>query len=341
MKRIVLALFILAVAGSAIAQTTIDKPAATVKLSRQEVVSVRQLKADVERLQKTTGMTFTLEQTKQVLEARINSMLFLQFCEREKITIADTEVANVISQMKSSIGPKATDADLENQLRATGVFVEAKVYIKQRLLFEKYVQTKRANDLKAGLVPPNADDILNAYDLAKASLLRPDTMKVSILFVDTRGKSEADAKKGKETLQAIAAALKLNPGKFDEYLIRSGDSAGYKAILALSMEKTPQNKTIFGDSLFDTVFKLKEGEVSGMIESPTGYRIVRANEFLPQKQLGLADSVPGNPNMSIQQFLSYQIASDREEKLLDKLEGDLITKLREEAVIKIFEENIK
>jgi len=341
MRKILPALFALVGLAALGAQTTIDKPAATIKLIKQEVISVRQIKTDVQRLEKAAGITFTVEQIKQVLDARINSLLFVQFCEREKISVSDTDISNALAQMKASLGAKATDADLESQLRASGVFVEPKVYVRQRLLFETYVQTKRKDELKAILVAPSADEILKAYDLAKASLVRPDTMRVSVLYVDTRLKSDADAKKAKDTLQSVASALKVNPTKFDEYMLRSSDAAGYKSIPSLYIEKTAQNKSLFGADLFDVVFKLKAGDISGMVESPTGYRIVRANEFLPQKQLGLADPVPGNQNMTIQQFIAYQVASAKEAQFMDKLEADLITKLRGEASIKTFDENLK
>ena len=341
MRKILPALFAVVCIAALGAQTTIDKPAATIKLTRQEVISVRQIKADVDRLEKAAGITFTADQIKQVLDARINSLLFVQFCEREKISVSDTEITNALAQMKNSLGAKATDADLETQLRSSGVFVEPKVYVRQRLLFETYVQTKRSDELKVVLVPPTADEILKAYDLAKASLVRPDTMRVSVLYADTRGKSDADAKKAKDTIQAVAAALKINPTKFDEYMLRAGDASGYKSIPSLYMEKTTQNRTLFGADLFDMVFKLKAGDISALVESPTGYRIVRANEFLGQKQLGLADPVPGNQNMTVQQFIAYQVASDKEGKFMDKLETDLIMKLRSEATIKTFDDNLK
>jgi parvulin-like peptidyl-prolyl isomerase len=159
--------------------------------------------------------------------------------------------------------------------------------------------------------------------------------------VDNRAKSEADVKKQKETLQGIASALRINPTKFDEYMLRASDAAGYKSIPSLYLEKTAQNKTIFGAELFDAVFKLKAGDISPMVESPTGFRIVRANEFLPQKQLGLSDTVPGNQNLTIQEFLMYQLAEEKEVRFMDSLESELIKKLRAEASIKVFEENLK
>jgi len=224
------------------AQTSIDKTVATIKLVKTEAISQRQLKSDVENLQKATGAAFTAEQIQQVLDARINSLLFVQYCEREKITVADSEVTKAVAQMKASLGTNATDADLEKQLKATGVFVAPKIYVKQRMLFETYVQVKHADELKAILQQPSADEILKAYDLSKASLVRPDTMRVSVLYVDTRGKSEADVKKGKDSLLSVANALKINPAKFDEYMLRAGEDSGYKSIPSLYIEKTTQKQ---------------------------------------------------------------------------------------------------
>jgi hypothetical protein len=102
MKRIasLLILFVFA-AFPLIAQTSIDKPAATFKLTKQEVISVRQLRADVDRLENATGAKLTVEQRKDVLDARINSMLFLQFCEREKISVSDAQVNSALAQLKA------------------------------------------------------------------------------------------------------------------------------------------------------------------------------------------------------------------------------------------------
>ena len=322
------------------AQTAIDKPAATIKLIRQEVISVRQLKADVEKLQKVTNTIWTPDQIRIVLDNRINSMLFLQYCEREKISVSDTEVNNALTQMKASLGANATDADLEKALQSSGVFVEPKTYVKQRLLFENYIKLRRADDLKAAMVQPTADEILKAYDLAKSSLVQPDTMRVSVIYVDTRGSSDADAKKAKAVLDSVAAVLKTNPSKFDEYVLRAGDAAGYKAIPSLYIEKTSQNRSLYGADLFDAIFKLKAGEISGVVQSPTGYRIVRANEFIPQKQLGLSDTIPGNENVTVQQYIAYQLLNDKQAKFLSDAEADLVAKIRKEATIKVFDENL-
>ncbi len=341
MKKMMMWLIVLFFGSMPIfAQTSIDKPAATLKLTKQEVISVRQLRADIDRLENATGVKFTAEQRKDVLDSRINSMLFLQFCENEKITVSDARVNATLAQLKSQLGPTATDADLEKSLRASGVFVDPAVYVRQRLLFEAYIQTKKPAEIKAALTPPTADEILKAYDLAKASLVRPDTIRISVIYIDTKGKSDADIAKAKDTMSGISNTLKANPSKFDEYVLRAGDAAGYKAIPSLYLEKTAQSKKIFGDDFFNAAFQTKVGDISSVIQTPTGLRIVRVNEFIPQKQLTLSDTVPGNQNLTVQEFLAMQLASEKEQIFLNKTESDLIASLRKQATIKIFTDNL-
>lgn len=329
--------FVLFTAG---AQTAIDKPVATIKLVRQELVSQRQLKADISRLENALGSKLTAGDIRQILDARVNSMLFLQFCEREKISVKDEDVTAMLGRMKASLGEKATDADLENALRADGVFVEPKVFARQRLLFQTYVQTRKSAELKAAAAEPSADDILKAYADAKAALTMPDTMRVSVLYVDTRGKSEDAVRKAKETITGLQAAVKSNPAKFDELMLRAGDAAGYKALPNVYVERTAQNKSLFGPEFYDAVFRLKTGEVSPVVESATGFRLIRANEFSAQHLLNLSDPVPGNQGITVQQFLAIQISQERQGAALDTLEATLIAQLRKEATIKIFEENL-
>jgi len=64
------------------------------------------------------------------------------------------------------------------------------------------------------------------------------------------------------------------------------------------------------------------------------------NEFLPQKQLTLSDTVPGNQNLTVQEFLAIQLSNEKQQAFLTKAETDLIESLRKEATIKIYTENL-
>jgi parvulin-like peptidyl-prolyl isomerase len=341
MKRLLIA----AMAASALslaAQTTIDKPAATIKLTKQEVISVRQFKADVEKIEAAIGQKLPDDKRRELLDNKINSMLFVQYCEREKIAVSEADVTAAVAQMKSSVGQNVSDADLETALRGQGVFLDPRSYSRQQLLMRNYLQQKRAADLKA-IQQPGADEILKSYELAKSQLIRPDTVRTSVLYVDLRSLSGEQKTKAAEAFRQAVARLKSDPGKFDELMLRASEpNAAYKATASVYVEKTPSFLQLYGQLFLDTVFKMKPGELSGVIENEAGLQVVRLNEFLPQKQLGLADPVPGQANgATIQDWLVYQIVQQRQAELLERIQSELVAQLRKEATVKIIEENLK
>ncbi len=319
---------------------SIDKPAATVKLIKLEVYSVLQYKADIDKVEAAVGRKLDAPTRRQLLDSQLNAMLFKQYCDREKIIVSDADVNNGITEMKQQIGANTDDKQLEAAMRSQGIFNDPKVYVRQQLLLSRYLQAKKADEIKA-LKSPSPEDILKAYDLQKSSLVRPDTARVSILYVDLRGKSEDDRKKSSELFRGIAAQLKSNASRFDEIMLKAADpQAGYKATVSLLVEKTPQAQNLYGNEFFDAVFKLKAGELSPLIENTAGLQIVRLNESLPQKQLTLSDPVPGQTNATVQDYIAYNLAMKARSDFLQKIQDELLGQLRKEATIKIFEENL-
>ncbi|HET7839277.1 MAG TPA: peptidyl-prolyl cis-trans isomerase [Rectinemataceae bacterium] len=325
---------------SAAGAQTIDKPAATVKLIKLEVYSVRQFKADVDKVEAAIGRKLDPATRRQMLDSQLNALLFKQYCDREKILVTDADVNSGIAEMKQQVGPNADDAQLEAAMRSQGIFNDPKTYVRQQLLLSRFLQAKKADELKA-LKSPTPDEILKAYDLQKSALVRPDTDRVSILYIDLRGKSDAEKKKSSDTFRAVVAQLKSNSAKFDELMLKAADpQAGYKATVSLMVEKTPQAQNLYGNEFFDAVFKLKVGEISPLIENAAGLQVVRLNEALPQKQLTLSDPVPGQANATVQDYIAYNLTMKTRTEFLQKVQDDLLAQLRKEATIKIFDENL-
>lgn len=344
MKRVLLATLAVAAALSLSAQTTIDKPVATLKLTRQEVISVRTLKADIEKIEKTVGKALPADKRRELLDSEIDARLFQQYCEREKLVVTEGELSTALQQLKASLGQGATDATLESWAAAQLSFFDAKGLVRQQLLLQRYIQAKRQADVEALKKQlPTADDILKAYELAKSELIRPDTAKVSELFVDLRGLAGDAKTKAAEAFRQAMARLKSDPGKFDELMLRASDpGAAYRSAPSFTVEKTSSGVQLYGQAFLDATFRLKPGEVSPIIENESGLLVVRLNEFLPQKQLGLADTVTvQNQTATVQDFLQYQIMLQRQNLLMAKIQSELVAQLRKEAKVTIYEENLK
>jgi parvulin-like peptidyl-prolyl isomerase len=141
-------------------------------------------------------------------------------------------------------------------------------------------------------------------------------------------------------MNGISTALKANPSKFDEYVLRASESAGYKAIPSLYLEKTQQSKSIFGDAFFNAAFQAKTGEITPVIQTPTGFRIVRVNEFIAQKQLTLSDPSSGNQNLTVQEFIAMQRCLGKRTDLPEQDGSRLDRQPPQRTTIKVYAENL-
>ncbi len=344
MRRSLVSLCLLLAAVALHAQTTIDTPVAMVRLTRQEVISQRSLKTDFDRLETVAKRKLTPEERKQVLDMRINNVLFFQFCEREKITAADAEINAQITSMRSQLGPSATDANLEQVLRSRGITLDLKIWARQQVLLQKYIQTKQAERLKA-IPQPTADDIIKEYEFNKKDYFLPEMARVSMIYVDLKDKGAEDRRKALETLNGLSSQIKTSPEKFGEFVTRAmAGGMPYKASSQFTLPKTADAVRAFGQKFTDAAFTVKPGRISDPIESSgaqlSGYAILRVEEQSPERFLGLADLIPGQ-NRTVQQLIQYKLGMERLQNTLDQIENDLLRQLRSEATIRIVDEKLE
>ena len=335
---------LLAFAAASLGAQVIDASVATIRLIRQEVISQRSLKIDFDRLEAVAGRSLTQNERRQLLESRINNALFLQYCERERITAADSEVANYITNATAQLGAGATEANLEKALRSQGISADVKAWARQQVLLQKYIQGKQADRLKS-IAQPTADEIIQAYELNKKEFFVPNLVRVSMLYVDLKGKGPEDRKKALDTLNGLSAQIKSSSDKFGEFTTRAlGGDVAYKASSQLVLPRTPDAVKAFGEKFIDTVFSMKVGSVSDPVEcagtSLTGYALARVEENTPERILGLSDMVPGK-NGTVHQLIQYQLGMQRLQATLAQIETELVTQLRSEATIKILDEKLE
>ncbi len=332
------------------------KPVVMVNLKTNEPYYLETFKADIDRLE--SGLSAISAQPYKlaskdkynILLDTIDMILFRQFCEREGLKVSDADIAAQIAQYKNGIGAGATDAMVEATLRRNGVFTDVKTYVKQDLLFAAYLRTKKADEVKA-IGNPSPADVLKAYDDMKFNLRRPSSYRFTMILARTQGKSDADKKKAGDAMRAIASKLKVNATDFDDYLVRGAmdpTGSGYQTMMNLVLAKTPESKKQY-PALYDAVFKLKEGEVSDLIEDDSGYSIVRAGAFLPEKVLGFDDLIEGlssakaaqaNPSATVLALVVNDLRTTKYADLQKTTRDALNARLRKEGMITISPANL-
>jgi parvulin-like peptidyl-prolyl isomerase len=268
----------------------------------------------------------------------------MQASERDKITVSDNDVNTQLTQLKNnmaqSLGRQPTDAEFGQAIRnETGLDLPAfREQLKKQLLIQKYLVEKK-KDTISSLKVPTEDEIRNAYNLSKSQMVRPETVRFSMIqvaFTDAASKTKA-----KEIADRLAREIGTNTARFDENLAKgqtptaefqSGDG-GY-------LPRNAQAQQVVGADFMNTAFNLKQGEVSKVIEGGRGYQIIKITETYEQKNLELDDIFQLGTKMTVRDYIGNSILQEREQAAIEKATQELVTELRAGNPYQIMEANI-
>jgi parvulin-like peptidyl-prolyl isomerase len=333
---------------------------ARVRLVRTEPITVKQLRLEIEKIawgqllqslrrQPTAQevgsviQTMTKEQKRQVLDRMINDRLALQAAERDKITVTDNEINVQLDRlrdnMSQSIGRRPTDAEFAVAVREeTGQDVPAfREDLRKQFVLRKYITTKYDSQFKA--IAVTDEELRNVYSLQKSQLIRPETVRVSMIQVPfTDGASKI---KAKELAERLIREIGSSPAKFDETSAKGATpNSGYQAGDAGYLPRNPQALQLVGTEFLNTAFTLKQGEVSKLIENTRGYHIIKITETYEQKNLELDDIYQVGTNITVREYIRRGLLQEKEMALFEKVTGELVTELRKGTPYEIFENNL-
>jgi parvulin-like peptidyl-prolyl isomerase len=337
MKRFALILAMLLPCISMFPQA-IDQNLAFVQLlNKRKVITVKQVRQDVEKLEAASGRKLTLDERKQYLNSQITEALIEQAAERDKITVSDAEFNTRLQGYRNMVGPSATDEQFEAALKAQGSTLdEFKTKLRKQLVTEKYITTKK-QALFSAIKDPTEDEIGAFFTTYSAQFVRPDTVRFNYVLTDTTG--NADKAKAKELIDSLAKQINHDPAKFDEIMMKSAVAgSGYKGgDFGYLPKNNQQGQNLLGKS-FLVPFSLKVGEVSDVLESSMGYYILKVTEILGQKFLTLADAVQPGAAMNLHDYIKGTIAQQRQQQILQKAVAEINTELRTPDTVTVFEQ---
>jgi parvulin-like peptidyl-prolyl isomerase len=333
MKRnLLLTLLVFVVTVLVSAQTDLQ-PVALVKLTKTEPITVKQLKAEVQKIESQTGKTLTVDERKQVLDIMINERLALQAAERDKVSVTDAEINQQLQQARSAMaqnmGRQPTDTEFENAIKQqTGMDLASyKEQMKRLATVQKYLMTKK-QDIIQSVQKPTEAEIKNFYDLNKAKLVRPDTVRFSMIFIPYGNDATAKAK-AKELAEKLVKDIGTNPSKFDEAVLRGqSNTAGYQAGDGGYLPKTAEAQNIVGKEFITIAFSLKQGEVSRLIENVKGYQIIKITETYSQKTLELDDIYQLGSKVTVHDYIGNYLYQQTQQAAFDRASKELVDELR-------------
>jgi len=343
-KTIFYLILISCIAVSGFSQTDLQ-PAAVVTLTKNEPITVRQLRTEVERMEKTRGRALTKDERLQMLDVMINERLAIQAAEKEKIAISENEVNQQIQQLRSvlaqQLGRQPTDAEFNQAVKNDSGMEPAafRDYIRKQMLVQKYLLTKKEPLIKS-VKEPTDTEITEQYNLIKSQLVRPETVHVFLIQVPY-GADAASRAKARDLANSLIKEIDSNPSKFDDVVTRShAPNSGYQAGDLGLVPRNPEAQNVYGQNLINTAFNLKQGEVSKLIEGTQGYQIIKITENYSMKNLDLDDIIQPGSSVRVRDYIKQAIMNERQQAILAKASEELISDLRKGNPFRIYENNL-
>jgi parvulin-like peptidyl-prolyl isomerase len=335
--------------GSAAWGQVLDRPAATVRLTKTQSITVSQLQKVVGPLEVQYRRALTKDERKQVLEQMIGTALIEQAADRDKVVVSDAELNARIQDYQKNLGTAAnlgrpfTDQELQQYVRNNGVaWDDFQKQIKDQLLMFDYVRAKNRAVLDT-VKPVTDEDVQDFYDSHKKDEFVDDLAMVRHIFIDTRALvSQADKDKARKRAEDILTELKAGASFGDLVMKYSEDTVSkYKGgDIGMFSRSDPQRTQLFGKDFVDEIFKLKKGETSDVIGSNLGYHIVKIVDRIDAHLLTLDDKVPPQFQTTLRDYIKGNLTIQRQNEALNAALNAILADLRKQADVRYFEENL-
>ncbi|MDR1786722.1 MAG: SurA N-terminal domain-containing protein [Spirochaetaceae bacterium] len=320
---------------AAFSQTADLQPLATVKLTKNEVITVKQLKGRVAMYEKQNGSPISVDERRQVLDSLINEKLVVQAAQKAGISVTDSEVNEQFSQFISQMaGRRVTEQEyaamvkqqtgksFENYfLEQMGLSIAAyKGFLKNQMLAQRYIGAEKQGDLYK--IQPTDEEIRNYYALNESILVRPTTLKL-FLVAAPKGTDSAGARK---KVDAIRDELKTKKN-YDEVARRNqpGVNAG-DIYVARTMQDAEQLRININALL--NMFKQDTGYVSDVIDTGNDFQFYVVREKLGAKMLTLDDLAQPGTTTTVYQYILNIVAQQKQMQFLAAASKEVAEKLR-------------
>ena len=337
---------------AAVAAQAIDRPAATVRLHKLDVVSVRQLRTQLEVLEARTGQPVPEEQRRSILDLLVGEKLFEQAAAEARIEVTADDVAERIDQLRQqeserlNLGRPLTLTEYQSLVSQTGLsWKEYQEQLRKALIQQRYVARVRGDELRSVPLPTDVD-VLEFYEANKTTVfVQPDMVQFKHIYFDTRQLADAAARLAvRERAERVHRELQ-NGAQFGAMVREHSEDAGsrdaggtFGTYLRRDDRATSQ---LLGPEFFEAPFTMEVGEISGVLRSNVGFHIIQVTDKVAAKILGLDDPVNPLSNSRVRDRIQVLLANSVQAQAYQDALLATLEELRGQAEVRIFDANLR
>ena len=237
----------------------------------------------------------------KILKQLIEDRLILSEAKKQNITVEEKEIDAKINEIKGQVG---SERELEAMLNEQNITLnELRARYKEKILIRKLIDQRVGAKI---IITPL--EVKNYYSEHKDDFLQPEEVKLRSILIKPKKESGGEAG-ALELIRDIMKRLKEGcdfEGLAKEYSGSPGASEGGVMGYIKKGDLMPQIEEI--------VFNLKEGQISGIIQSPLGYHIFKVDE----KKVRRTKELP-EVRQNIEEFLYREKVNQRLKSWIDSL----------------------
>ncbi|GHU21352.1 hypothetical protein FACS1894172_19060 [Spirochaetia bacterium] len=253
---------------------------------------------------------------KSVLNEMIDELLLIQAAEQERITVGQGEVNAYLRQIRnvvaSQLGHEPTDEEFAAAVKSNNgmTLPEFQEQLRRQMMIQRYVMSKYPSGMS---VNPTEEQIQAAYESSRSTFVRPATIRYNAILTSSRDRANQ-----------LQAEIRTNPDTFDAVFWRAGSD--YQVQENQYLPRVDQAQQAFGPAFVNAVFALEPRRVSGAIETPDGFAIVKVTEKFDVKFLELDDPVQLGNDLSVREYIRNSLSQDA--AAFEKARVELVSELR-------------
>lgn len=316
--------------------TVINQPAATVRLIRNEVISYQDLQNALDA--QNVGSEYAL----QVLDILINNAVFLQGAERDGIKLTDAQLNQLVAQQKANIEQQAgstltTDQFNELVVNQFGSMDTFKKQLKEQYIMQAYLVQEKGEELEANIAVPTDAEIRAFYRKNQTQFVQAENVKLAHIYIDKTDDDKTNAN-NKAKLEQAYNEIKSGKLTFEAAVNKYSEDEESKSLGGEIGWLSADNTVAFqgwGEEFCNTVLSLNVGEVSPVLESSTGYHIVRISVHNDAKMLSLTDRISPDTTVTVYQYIQQGLYSQNSQVAMANALNEMVENLRKQATIRI------
>ena len=345
-KNKAILLFVLLVAVLSVlpaASSVISRPAATVNLIRNHMISEAELETEYQNYVNMGAQGIT---RMDVLNTLINNEVFLQGAERDGITVSDRQLDQLYAQARANASAQAgrTVTDEEFAAEATRQFGSVDAYrqaLREQYIVNQYVLMSKGAELQNIPMPTDAE-ISSFYRQNQQAFFQAENVKLAHIYIPKTGDAAED-QASRELLEKVASDIHSGAITFERAVSEYSQDNSSKNIGGDIGWLTADNTTArqgWGDAFCDAVLSMQPGDVSDVMESNMGYHIVKVSVHNYGKILSLNDPVSPEDTVTVRDYISQVLYMNNSQAAMANAIQEILQELRAEAQIRIlYEEN--